>query len=505
MLEFFRRLFDTADFPQRWHCGTWSDELGWLHIGSDLAVFASYMAIPLVLIYFLRRRPDWPFNRFFMLFAIFIFACGTVHLIEAMIFWWPVYRLSGLVKLVTAAASLATAVALVPAAPKALAMRSPGELQAEIEQRKLAETQLRASEDRLLLSVEATDLAIWDQNLEDNQVWLNENYQRVFGRPTNEGASMEWWEYKIHPEDRQRIASSLNNFIQHGSKTDRWTDEYRFRKSDHKYAYVKDIVLRHRDQNNKAQRILRAMHDVTLLKQQEEERLKSERLLAIGQAMTGLVHESRNAIARSLAGLHLLSRKLEDQPELLRYIHEVETAQKDVGHLFEEVRQYAAPMQLNRTQLYLPDVVQAAWEQVLKAADPNISPTLNQETAPNLDLHLHLDAFAMTSVLRNLYENSLAACDATPNINVSYEETMLNDKAAITIHYSDNGSGLDHVAREQVFDAFFTTKSQGTGLGMAIAKRTIEEHAGSIEVSDANGRGAVFTITIPRSKPSHEC
>jgi PAS domain S-box-containing protein len=145
-VDFLLRLFDTSGFPARWRCGagwTESPALGWLHVLSDLGIWTAYLAIPLVLLYFLRQRRDLPFRRIFLLFGAFIFACGTTHLLEAVIFWWPVYRLAGAVKLLTAIVSWTTVFALTGVVPRVLAMRSPEELQREIDARRVAEAQLQ--------------------------------------------------------------------------------------------------------------------------------------------------------------------------------------------------------------------------------------------------------------------------------------------------------------------------------------------------------------------------
>jgi two-component system sensor histidine kinase/response regulator len=142
MFAFFSRLFDTSGFPARWYCGdAWAREpmVGWIHIVSDLAVFAAYTAIPLMLLYFVFHKKTGIFLPIFWLFAVFILACGTVHLVEAIIFWHPWYRLSALVKLITAVASVATVAALAPAMPKFLSLRMPQELEHEIAERKRAE------------------------------------------------------------------------------------------------------------------------------------------------------------------------------------------------------------------------------------------------------------------------------------------------------------------------------------------------------------------------------
>lgn len=142
MLDFLYRLFDTSDFPARWKCGHWTPGHGWLHILSDLGVWSAYLAIPIVLGFFLQRRKDLPFRRIFLLFGAFIFACGTTHLMEAIIFWWPAYRLAGVIKLITAIISWTTVFALVPIVPRVLAMRSPESLEREIAARKQAEESL---------------------------------------------------------------------------------------------------------------------------------------------------------------------------------------------------------------------------------------------------------------------------------------------------------------------------------------------------------------------------
>jgi len=153
--QFFGNLFDTSSFPPRWRCGTWSPLHGWIHVCSDVAIFAAYMAIPIVLLYFLRQRADLPFPSTLWLFAAFIALCGTGHLIEAIIFWHPVYRFAGLVKCLTAAVSCATVVALIPLVPKVLALRSPKELEAANTKLKteMAERQ-RAEADREKLHAE---------------------------------------------------------------------------------------------------------------------------------------------------------------------------------------------------------------------------------------------------------------------------------------------------------------------------------------------------------------
>jgi PAS domain S-box-containing protein len=136
-------LFDPSGFPPRWACGQWSALLGWTHIIADTATWAAYTAIPLVLVYFIRRR-TLPVPRIIWLFAAFILACGLTHLTEAVIFWYPVYRLSAALKVVTALVSCATVLALVRITPEVMRLPAFGDLTLELQRaRARAEAEAR--------------------------------------------------------------------------------------------------------------------------------------------------------------------------------------------------------------------------------------------------------------------------------------------------------------------------------------------------------------------------
>jgi signal transduction histidine kinase len=127
-------------------------------------VWGAYMTIPAILIYFATRRQGLPFKPIFLLFGLFIFACGTTHLMGYITTITPVYRLDALVKFITAIASWATVIALWFIAPKALSMRMPEDLEREIEQRKKAEESLR--ELNLMLEERTQQLQHANQELE---------------------------------------------------------------------------------------------------------------------------------------------------------------------------------------------------------------------------------------------------------------------------------------------------------------------------------------------------
>lgn len=143
MGEFFSKLF-SDDFMPHGHCFLWRPDILWLHVLSDVVIGLSYFSIPVVLVVLVWRRDDLVFDRMFMMFAAFIFACGTTHFMNVYTIWHGTYRIEGVIKLICALLSIATAVSLWPILPRILSIPGPGQLKLEIEKRRQAQEQLEA-------------------------------------------------------------------------------------------------------------------------------------------------------------------------------------------------------------------------------------------------------------------------------------------------------------------------------------------------------------------------
>jgi signal transduction histidine kinase len=147
---------DWSHFTPHGFCLAWNPGLIWLEAASDILIALAYFSIPAALVVFLRRRQDLAFKPIFGLFALFIMACGTTHVLGALTLWVPAYWTDALVKAVTALLSVVTAVILWPLLPRALALPSPAALREvnlalarEIEQRDAVARRLQESEERL--------------------------------------------------------------------------------------------------------------------------------------------------------------------------------------------------------------------------------------------------------------------------------------------------------------------------------------------------------------------
>ncbi|HET7886687.1 MAG TPA: ATP-binding protein [Bradyrhizobium sp.] len=145
-----KMFFDSTLFAPHGICLQWDPDLLVVHIASDAIIALSYFSIPFALAYFVSRRRDVEFGWVFWAFAVFIMACGLTHVMSIYTLWVPAYGLEGIVKIITAAASISTAILLWPLIPQLLKVPSPGELrlakamlEAEGQQRREAEERLR--------------------------------------------------------------------------------------------------------------------------------------------------------------------------------------------------------------------------------------------------------------------------------------------------------------------------------------------------------------------------
>jgi chemotaxis family two-component system sensor kinase Cph1 len=134
--EFFSGLLSPNSWPARWHCGRWTPFHGWLYILSSISIALAYFSIPIILFYVLKKSKNkLPFQKVFWLFFLFILACGITHVFDALMFWYPVYRVSAIALFATAIISWMAVVGLYKVIPVAMAFKSPATLEQIIQTR----------------------------------------------------------------------------------------------------------------------------------------------------------------------------------------------------------------------------------------------------------------------------------------------------------------------------------------------------------------------------------
>ncbi|MCA9177241.1 MAG: GAF domain-containing protein [Planctomycetales bacterium] len=231
---------------------------------------------------------------------------------------------------------------------------------------------------------------------------------------------------------------------------------------------------------------------------------QQERLAGIGEMMTGLAHESRNALQRIQACTEMLSFEVAPDSEAARLTHRIEAAQDDLTRLLGEVRNYAAPIQLDKKHFRLTNVWRQTWDELSQSRPPDAQLTEHLSTNDKF----YGDPFQLRQVFRILFENSFAAGATRITVNMEADERSLLPTAGegrsmtLRVRVQDDGAGVPESMRQRVFEPFFTTSAKGTGLGLSICRRIVEAHHGAIRLEspsdhDDQGVGATFVMELP--------
>ncbi len=189
-MDFWKQLFGSGDFMPHGYCYLWKPGLVWLHVVSDSLITLSYFAVLVVLLRFARKRRDLPFSWMFVLFAVFIVACGSTHAMEVWNLWHADYWLSGVIKAITAAASVPTAILLARLMPQAMHLPTAREwiqanarLQEEVRDRRELELGLRIREASFRQQAELLDLthdAILVRGIDREILYWNRGSERLY-------------------------------------------------------------------------------------------------------------------------------------------------------------------------------------------------------------------------------------------------------------------------------------------------------------------------------------
>jgi PAS domain S-box-containing protein len=517
-------LIPAGTFLPHGVCYSWNSPLIALHAGSDIVIGLAYFSIPPALWYFVRKRMDLPFSWMFLLFGLFIVACGSTHWMEVWTLWHPSYWAAGLIKAFTAAASLPTAVALFFLIPRALSIpsmtevrRARDELQAEVAKRRSIEedllraqrelerrveertSQLSLSEAHFRQLAETIPHMIWVAGEQGQLQYVNGRYRTYFGWTTDEPLRTETILAHAHPDDLPAARTAWQSAISSGGD---FTCEMRLRRAAdavYRWHLIRSAAVR--DHNGQISQWYGSATDLDeqrrLQERLAEEDRRKDEFLAV------LAHELRNPLAPLGNALQLLARS-NDRSELVAEVREV--MQRQLRHLVRLVddlldvsRIRQGKIELRSAEIDINRVVQQAVETSLhmfRGKGQSIS--MRPAAAPAMVMG---DETRLNQVFQNLLSNAAKFTPSNGRIRVAVNTQ--EDEVRVVV--SDDGQGITKEDLPFVFDLFAQARTanagggDGLGIGLNIARQLVEKHGGNIEAtSEGLGRGSQFTITLPR-------
>jgi PAS domain S-box-containing protein len=507
-MELLHTFLSDDGFMPHGHCYLWDPGLVKLHVISDFLIAAAYFTIPFTLIDFVRRRKDLPFNWMFVLFGIFIIACGMTHVMEIWTLWRPYYWISGAVKAVTALASVPTAILLIRLVPRALEIPGPSALQATNEAL-TEQTRLL----NLIVSNMGDGLLVVDKN--GSCLLSNAAAKRMFGLHPHKDLPEKCAEtFNFYRPDKVTPVSPAESPIDramHGESVD--GEEIFVRRLQNAPGTWSNVTARPlRDENGLIQGAVAVFRDIGAQKHAEVQRenLRRERAARIdaeaaNQAkdrfLAMLGHELRTPLTPVLASVELLQQEMGPGSEAQSAVTVIRRNVELEARLIDDILDLSA-VRKGQIGLHLETVdIHTVLRNALSIFQLEID-RKHFETQFALEATEHFvraDPSRLMQVFWNLIKNAIKFTPAGGKLAFS----SYNENGQIAVEVRDNGTGIEANLLPRIFDSFEQGTRQveggygGLGLGLTISKAIADAHDSELFGHSAGrDQGAAFTLKM---------
>jgi PAS domain S-box-containing protein len=345
---------------------------------------------------------------------------------------------------------------------------------------------------------------VWDVRTKEAS-YLSDEWYRIYGLdPTSDGRAWDQRLQRIHPEDRSKWEAALNRAI--NEKSD-YEFEYRLLLPDGVIKYI--YVLGHPVVNSFGDvvQFMGSVTDITERKVAERERERlyqleadlahTNRVSMMGELAASLAHEVKQPITAAATNARTGLRWLHREPP------DIDEARETISKIVKDVTRAADIIDRNRS-LYRRNTPQREMVNLNELIREMIALLHDAANRQSISIRAEVDGtlppitadrVQMQQVLMNLMLNGIEAMkDTSGELTIRLGKT---EDGQIQLSVSDVGIGLPVEDAERIFDSFFSTKTQGTGMGLSISRRIIESHGGRLWATSNPGRGATFHFTVP--------
>jgi PAS domain S-box-containing protein len=385
----------------------------------------------------------------------------------------------------------------------------------DLSEQKRAEEALRRSEAYLAESQRLTHTGSWASHgtTHEAEYWSEEMF-RVFGFDPQQGLPMrDQWLQRIHPEDRDKVKREASDrmFVQ---KVDSDV-EFRIVLADGTVKVIHGLAHPIFSSNGELVKVVGTAIDITERKRAENERERLQQLEAnlahISRVSTmsaltaSLAHEINQPIGAAMtnaqACLRFLNCGQPDLPEAREAAQEMVRDARRAADIIDRVRSLYRKGSAHQEIVDVNEVIREMVVMLHKEAN-RYSVDIRAELCENLP-SVVADRVQLQQVLMNLMMNGIEAMPDTGMGGELSVKSQLAEDGQLLISVSDTGVGLPIGRDTEIFNAFFTTKSQGTGVGLAITRSIVESHGGRVWATANSGRGTTFQFTLPKRAAAH--
>jgi two-component system sporulation sensor kinase A len=366
----------------------------------------------------------------------------------------------------------------------------------DITERKRKEEELRRFRANLMLAQRVSGFGYFEWHPETNGLYWSDEAYAVFGyKQTDFGNDMDAFLNIVHPEDRPGLAQYFLGRT--GSDADgELKYEYRIFAPDGNIRIIQAYAKWMKDESHDTRLLAGFVRDVTIENRTEELLRTSEKLKMAGQLAAGIAHEIRNPLTSLKGFSKLLMNATGEQAE--RYYEIMDQEFVRIEMILGELLVLAKPQQ---TSDYRAQDVRLIMHEVadLLSSQAILSNVIIQEQMTPEPCIVRCDKNQLKQVFVNIVKNAIEAMPTGGLLVIAIER----DGEDVMVKVVDQGGGIPENILRRLGEPFFTTKEKGTGLGLMISHKIIEEHDGHIRYDSRSGEGTTVTIRLPQSSGGH--
>lgn len=255
-----------------------------------------------------------------------------------------------------------------------------------------------------------------------------------------------------------------------------------------------------RDEKENIIGLVLVLTDLTELKKIQQEIVQQQKMASIGEISAGLAHELRNSMGALLGYCKMLKKGIKEGSAAYPLVESILAESITVENLLQRFLDFAKPLEVKWVKFDLLELMQDCVK-LTQEKKPEVKFSLRIEEAIPL---LPGDPFLLRQAFQNLLQNSIEAVQEDGEIEITLRRSKDDKEPWVELIIRDNGSGIGAENLEKIFKPFFTSKEKGIGLGLSLVKKIIDLHKGKIKVESEPGRGTMFSVFLPLTKPEQK-
>jgi PAS domain S-box-containing protein len=376
----------------------------------------------------------------------------------------------------------------------------------------LQERKLQRSEAYLAEAQRLTHTGSWAWRIAGRvALHLSEEWYRIYGLDPEKGPPVfEEWQQRIHPEDRAKFLGVFNRAIAEKSE---YEVEFRILLPDGTVKYVHNVGHPVLDASGDVVQFVGSSMDISASRRAEEALRQAQadlayvsRVTTMGELTASLAHEVNQPITAASTNANTCLRWLaSDTPNIEEARAAAIRIVKDAKRAAEIISRIRLLFKKGTAQRELVDVNEVIREMIVLLHSEATRNSISVRTELAADLpQIMADRVQLQQVLMNLMINGIEALKEVDGTRLLAIKSQRAENEQLLVSVSDTGVGLPPQETEQIFNAFFTTKPHGTGMGLRISRSIVESHGGRLWATDNSPRGASFSFTLPTKAETME-